>query len=252
MTNMNSWPSRPIGVRVIDQLTDRELDQLADDLRGDKGDWFETIRPPKSTGPHEDMEPDYDHEAALSAAPSEPVEEYRQQAIEYVEAVLAAREKIRPNSLRQLSELPAGIDRHTSGGWVWYKATDDRGPVENDRPASLARTTDRGKYQFFTPGESSVLEEIVIEQFQERPFSLAKLPTIPNREPDAVLILYYLDDRYRMDLRERYQNEPEEDTYSLASPYDSDAPIVKPRGFKTNKETRRGEYSEKFERTRES
>jgi hypothetical protein len=121
----------------------------------------------------------------------------------------------------------------------------------DDRPKSLAQTIDHGKYLFFTPDETGVLEEIVVEQFQSRPFSSAKVHTVPNRKPDAVLCLYYSDDRYRIDLRETYQNEPEEDTCEVASPYDPDQPTIKPRGFKTDAATRRNEYSDEFKQALE-
>jgi hypothetical protein len=149
-----------------------------------------------------------------------------------------------------LDELPIYIARRTSREWVWYSATNERGPVEDDRPDSLASSTDRGKYLLFTPDEASVLEEIVVEQFQKRPFESAKLPAIPNRKSDAVLCLYYSEDRYRIDLREAYQNDPEDETYDLASPYDPESPIVMPRGLKTNEATHQNEYSDKFERSR--
>lgn len=250
MNREDPWPKSPTGIRSVGQLYDGDLVDLADSLRNDEGDWFEQIYPPSSPGPWEDMAPDYDHDAELAAAPDNPAEEYRKKALEYVEAVIAAREDVRSGSLRLLEELPTGIVRKTTRAWVWYSASADRGPVEDDRPASHAGTTDHGKYLFFTPDEASVLEEIVIEQFQKRPFGSAKLPTIPHRKPEAVLCLYYSDDRYRRDLRETYQNEPEEETYDLASPFDPDGPVIMPRGFKTDDATRRGEYSDEFEQAR--
>lgn len=250
MTRANPWPSPPSGIRPIDRLYDEDLVDLADALRNDGEDWFECVRPPESPGPWEDMAQDYDHEAELEAVPNEPTAEYRQQALDYVEEILTARNTVRPNSLRSVNELPDGIARKTSRHWVWYSATSERNQAEDDQPISLARTTDRGKYLFFTPDEASVLEEIIVEQFQKRPFESAKLPTIPNRKSEAVLCLYYSDDRYRSDLRETYQNEPEDETYDLASPYDPNAPIIMPRGFKTNAATRQNEYSDKFEQRR--
>lgn len=250
MSRTSSWPTSPTGIRSVGQLYDGELIALADALRHNEGEWFEWIQSPESPGPWEDMAPDYDHEAELAAVPDTPSEEYRQQALDYVEAVLAAREDIRPDSLRPLDDLPTDLVRRTTQAWVWYSATNDRGPVEDDRPVSLASTTDHGKYLFFTPDEASALEKIVIAEFKKRPFGRAKLPTIPCRKPEAVLCLYYSDDRYRRDLRETYQNEPEDETYDLASPYDPDSPVIMPRGFKTNEATRRGEYSEEFEQAR--
>lgn len=250
MSETGPWPTPQTGIRSVGQLYDRALVNLAGSLRNDEGKWFDQMRPPESTGPWEDMEPDYDHEAELAAVPENPTEKYRQQALDYVEAVLAARENVRPDSLRSLDDLPIGIVRRTTRAWVWYSATSDRGTVEDDRPVSLASTEDHGKYLFFTPDEASALEEIVIEQFQKRPFGSAKLPTIPYRKSETVLCLYYSDDRYRRDLRETYQNESEEETYDLASPYDSDAPVIMPRGFKADEATRRGKYSDEFEQAR--
>jgi hypothetical protein len=246
MSRKSSWPISPTGIRSVGQLHDGELIALADDLRYDEGEWFEWIHPPESPRPWDGMAPDYDHEAELAAVPDTPTEEYRQQALDYVEAVLAAREDVRPDSLRPLDDLPTGIVRRTTQAWIWYSATNDRGSVEDDRPVSLASTTDHGKYLFFTPDKANALEEIVIEEFQKRPFGRAKLPTIPYRKSEAVLCLYCSDDRYRRDLRETYQNEPGDETYDLASPYDPDSQVIMPRGFKTDEATRRGEYSEEF------
>ena len=250
MSQTNPWPVSPTGIGSVGQLHDGELVNLAEALRNDDGEWFEQMHPPESPGPWEGTPPDYDHESELAAVPDTPTEEYRQQALDYVKAVLSAREDVRPDTLRSLDQLPTGIVRKTTRTWVWYSATNDRGPVEGDRQVSAAGTTDHGKYLFFTPDEASILEEIVIEQFQKRPFGKAKLPTTPYRESETVLCLYYSDDRYKRDLRETYQNEPEDETYDLASPYDPDDPVIMPRGFKTDKATRQGKYSDKFERAR--
>jgi len=231
-------------------LHDEDIVDLADALRTDEGNWFDRICPRESPGLLDDMAKDNDQEAELTAVPDEPTEEYRQQALDYIEEILTARDNAQPDSLRPLDKLSDGITRRTSRNWVWYSETSERGPVEDDRPDSLARTTDRGKYLFFTPDEVSVLEDIVVEQFQKRPFESAKLPTISNRKSEAVLCLYYSDDRYRADLRETYQNEPEDETYELASPYDPENPIVMPRGFKTDAATHQNKYSDKFEQTR--
>lgn len=240
-------PSRPEGVGPIGMLDDAGMERLAEALRNDESEfWFDAVHPPETPDPTVAQFPDYDHDDELAAAPDEPTEAYRERTLEFVQGSLDARGEMRPDSLRPLSELPTGITRRTTTSWVHYHASDELDDREHDRPESLAGTADRGKYLFFTPDEASVLEAIVVEQFQARPFDYAKVPSEPEREAEAVLCLYDADDRYRADLRETYQNEPPDDTHSVASPFDPDAPIVKPRGFKTNRATREGEYSEKF------
>lgn len=242
-----SWPTAPTGIAPVGRVSDPELRELARLLREDStSQWFERVKPPKNPHPTVTKLPDYDHEEELAAVPEEPTENYRKQALEYVEGVIEARDSVRPDSLQSASELPDGISRSTSRGWVWYHTTDSIQERTDDRPRSLAETTDHGKYLFFTPDDTGVLEDIIVEQFQSRPFDSAKVPTILNRKPDAVLCLYYSDDRYRADLRETYQNEPEDDTYGVASPYNPEQPIIKPRGFKTDSATRRNEYSDEF------
>jgi len=241
------WPTPPIGIRSVSPFDDATLEQLLGSLKkNDTEDWFELVQSPENPSPLEAQLPDYDHDAELAAVPAELTEEYREQAIEYIGAVIEVREKVRPDSLRPVSELPEGISRFTSRHWVWYRVNDQMGEREDDQPRSLANTTDHGKYLFFTPDETGVLERIVVEQFLDQPFTSAKVPTEPNRRDDAVLCLYYSDDRYRSNLRERYQNEPEDDTYGVASPYDPESPTIMPRGFKTDDATRRNEYSDKY------
>lgn len=245
-----SWPTRPEGITFVGRFPDSGLQQLAELLRVDeRSQWYELIQPPETPGLIEAQLPDYDHEAEIAAVPDEPTDEYRQQALDYVEAVLETRERLRPESLRLVSDLPDGIGRTTSRYWVRYHTTDAMPERTNDLPKSGAKTIDHGKYLFFTPDETRVLENIIVDQFQSRPFSSAKVPTIPHRREEAVLCLYYQDDRYRVDLRETYQNEPEDDTYDVASPFNPDQPVIKPRGFKTDAATRRGEYSDRFKQT---
>lgn len=162
------------------------------------------------------------------AVPAEPTEKYRERALEYVTECIQYRDELRPESLREQVDLPDGISRTTVGGWVWYHNGCEG--VEHDLPVSDADTEQHGKYLFFSPSEARALEDIVVEQFQERPFDLAKLPTIPAKKEDWVLCLYQHDNRYWYDLRERY----------------NDPPRVRFRGFKTNVDTRQGEYSERF------
>ena len=247
-----SWPTAPTGVAPVGRISDPALRDLAGLIQEDgTSQWFEMVKPPKKPHPTVTKGPDYDHEEELAAVPKEPTENYRQQALKYVEGVIEARDTVRPDSLQPASELPEGISRSTSRHWVWYHTTDNIQERTDDRPRSLAQKTDHGKYLFFTPDETGVLEDIVIEQFQSRPFGSAKIPTIPSRKPDAVLCLYYSDDRYRADLRETYQNEPEDDTYGVASPYNPDQPTIKPCGFKTDDATRRNEYSDEFKQASE-
>ena len=169
---------------------------------------------------------------STSEVPSEATEEYRQVALEYVQECIAYREEIRPDSLRERDELPEWLGRITVGDWVWYHGGADG--REHDRSEDDADTVEHGKYLFFAPEGPRVLENIVLEQFQMRPFGLAKVPTIPGKREDWVLCLYQDDNRYWYTLREAYHNPPR----------------VRFRGFKTNTASRRGEYSERFERSR--
>lgn len=164
-------------------------------------------------------------------APDEPTNEYRETALAYVNDCIEYREAIRPDSLRSLPDLPDTIQRTTAGGWVWYRNGSE--DVEHDLPASEANEESHGKYLFFAPGDARELEDIVVEQFQQRPFNAAKLPTKPAKQEDWVLCLYQGDNRYWFKLRDAY----------------NDPPRVRFRGFKTNEATRRGEYSERFEQT---
>lgn len=200
---MVSWPTRPTGITSVGHLVDSALLEIADLLEADqRPQWFEMVRPPETPNPTVAQLPDYDHEAELAAVPEEPTDAYRKPALDYFKAVIEARANVRPDSLRSMSEVPDGIKRRTTRPWVWYRTGNDVPERGDDRPESEAKTTDHGKYLFFTPGETRVLEDIVIEQFQVRPFNVAKVTSILNRREDAVLCLYYQDDRYRADLRE--------------------------------------------------
>lgn len=242
-----SWPAPPTGICSVQAVDDRSLLSLEEALQEDSEDeWFEQVQPPQNPGPHTPHIQDYDHSKELAAVPDSPTEEYRQKAQRYIESELHVRDQVRPDSLRPLSEIDRGITRHTTASWVWYRTTSDMPERSDDRPKVDAGIQARGKYLFFTPNKSRVLEDIVIEQFDKRPFNIGKIPSLPNREGDAVLCLYYSDDRYTSLLRREYQNEPEDGTYDVASSFNSDEPVVKPRGFKTNEATRRGEYSDRF------
>jgi len=163
--------------------------------------------------------------------PAERSEEYRERALEYVRECIAVRADLRPESLRALDELPDGVGRATAGAWVWYSGSDDS--VEHDVAESEADTHEHGKYLFFAPDDPRLLEDIVLEQFQKRPFQSAKIPTIPAKRDDWVLCLYADDNRYWYDLRETYHAPPQ----------------VRFRGFKTDAATRQGEYSERFQQS---
>lgn len=221
---MPDWPESPPGVGDARRFHDAELNSLIERVRdGDPG-WFEVATPPDEApdveGLPEFLQEDIlaDYQEDISTAPEEPNEDYRRQVLEYLEAVQAARTKVRPGSLTLIDEVPDGITRTTEDRWVFYHSTEELEPREDDKPRSAAETREYGKYLFFTAKETGVLERIVFEQFQSRPFEAAKVPTAPNRDGDAVLCLYYDDDRYNNDLRSTYQDEP----------------VIMPRGFKAN------------------
>lgn len=154
--------------------------------------------------------------------------EFTRAALDYLTASIEFRVDLRPTSLRNLSDLPEQVSRHTGGGWVWYRKTG--GTNEPEVSASEADETAHGKYLFFSP-DANVLENILLEQFALRPFRSAKIPTLPNqRGDDFVLCLYYRDDRFRHYLADEY----------------GDRDDVKYRHFKADEATRRGDYSEEF------
>lgn len=246
-TPQPEWPTRPQGI-YLGKLSDSDLIQLREALVDEqKTEWFPVVQPPEQPPPDLAPIPDYDHEAELAAAPDSPTATYRERALDYVEDIIATRDQVRPNKLQPVDDVPQGIERRTTRHWVWYRTTEEITDRSHDRPQSAAHVTEHGKYLFFTPGDSDILEAIVFEEFQERPFKSAKLPAIPNRREDAVLCLYADDDRYRGMLRERYQNEPDnDDGYELASPYEPGKPVVRPRGFKSDSATRNNEYSDQY------
>lgn len=209
-------PEPPVGVHDLHtqpgMVSDRELFALRETLEVDlTTDVFDQLT---------QFIPD-------DEVPDEATDEYRERALEYVTNCIEYREEIRPDSLRELGDLPDKIDRTTVGGWVYYSSGYD---VEHDSPESDANTYDHGKYLFFTPETAQELEKIVVEQFQQRPYQAAKIPTKLNKKEDWVLCLYQNDNRYWYDLRGEYHNPP----------------TIRFRGFKTDAETRRNEYSEKF------
>jgi len=163
--------------------------------------------------------------------PEDPSEEYRQRALQYVTDCISYREEIRPDSLREQSDLPERINRITAGGWVQYFSEYE---PEHERSASDADTHEVGKYLFFSPEDVRSLENTLIEQLKQRPYRMAKVPTKLGKKDDWVLCLYQEDNRYWYDLREEYH----------------DPPAVRFRGFKTNAKTRQGEYSDRFRGSR--
>lgn len=213
-------PEPPTGVGDLNSqpglASDEELQRLAEVIEeGLSGDVFDRLT---QYVPSEEV-------------PAERSEEYRERALEYVRECISVREELRPQSLRELDELPAGVGRTTAGAWVWYSGSVDG--VEHDVVESEADTFEHGKYLFFAPEDPRLLEDIVLEQFQKRPFRSAKIPTIPAKRDDWVLCLYDDDNRYWYDLREAYH----------------DPPQVRFRGFKTDAATRQGEYSERFQKS---
>jgi hypothetical protein len=108
-------------------------------------------------------------------------------------------------------------------------------PRDDDLAYSTAKVTENGKYLFFTPDDTAALENIVFDQFRIRPFESAKIPTTDNQREEDVLCLYYKDDRYNRDLRQTYQNE--EESRIIASPYEAEKPVIKPRGYRKNGDT---------------
>jgi hypothetical protein len=152
--------------------------------------------------------------------------DYRDQVLKYLEDSIAYRDSIRPNGLRGLGDLPDMIGRTTTGGWVHYHNGHD---VDHDIDENEADTVESGKYLFFSPDDTQALEDIIVEQFAERPFPHAKISTIPAKKQDWVLCLYQDDNRYWFPLRSAYH----------------DPTTVRFRGFKTNEATRKNEYSDK-------
>lgn len=230
------WPSPPNGMGKAERFDDKELNLLINALHEDSTDWFSKITPPNEPPQLEGL-PEFiqqdiieKHQENLEATPEEPTESYRQKALDYHTSVRDARNRVRPDSLTKLPNLPIGITRNTQKDWVFYGVTDEIEPREDDVPRSLAEETEGGKYLFFTPEETGVLETIIFEQFKKRPFESAKVPTTVNQRDEIVLCLYYGDDRYKSDLRESYQNE--DDSWGVASPYNPDEPVIKPRGYK--------------------
>ena len=160
--------------------------------------------------------------------PSEKNQEHYERTREYISNCISYRAEIRPDSLREKEELPEEISRTTVGGWVWYD--NGRKEVKHDVSDDKAKVTSRGKYLFFTPHVAKLLEDIIIREFQKRPFQSAKIPTIPGKREDWVLCLYAGDDRYISLFKQEY----------------NELPNVRFREFKTNAATRRGEYSDRF------
>lgn len=154
--------------------------------------------------------------------------EFKRAALDYLDSSIEFRTDLRPTSLRNVSDFPEQVSRHTRGGWAQYwNAGDATGPKV---PTSEGDETAHGKYLFFSPNVS-VLENILLDQFALGPFRSTKIPTLPNqRGDDFVLCLYYEDDRFRYYLAGKYGNQQG----------------LKYQYFKVDEATHRGEYSEKF------
>lgn len=234
------WPTAPAGVGSANRFGDQELNEIITALNeGDSDVWFPKCVPPEEPQ-NLDRLPEIvrqdvleDHRENLASAPDEPTQSYRETCLEYLTEDLDARRSVLPESLTPLEDLPKGISRQTMRNWVFYGVTDEMGDREDDLPEYLADESEGGKYLFFTPEETRVLEEIVFEQFRIRPFESAKVPTTINQRDELVLCLYYSDDRYVDDLRKRYQNE--DDSWGVASPLDPEQPVIKLRGYKVGR-----------------
>ncbi len=210
-------PNPPDGVRDLNSqpavASDRRLLDLRDKLEvGLPDEVFDDL----SRWPMPD-EPEAEQDDA-----------YRERALAYVKECIEYRETIRPDSLRAPEELPEEVERVTAGAWVWYHGDYE---VEHSRPETDAKDVEAGKYLLFAPGDARVLEDVVLEEFQQRPYTGAKLPTKPGKKEDWVLCLYQPDNRYWYDVKDAHHNEP----------------TVRFRGFKTNAATKRGDYSDRFE-----
>jgi hypothetical protein len=76
-----------------------------------KSQWFERVKPSQKSHNTYSKLPHYDFEKELAAVPKKPIEDYRQQALEYVDEVIEARDSVRPDSPQTAFELPNGIGR---------------------------------------------------------------------------------------------------------------------------------------------
>jgi hypothetical protein len=209
-------PDPPDGIRDLNSqpaiATDRKLLELRETLESELPSYvFDDL---SRWRPAEEPEPD-------------PDEDYRERALLYDSKSIDYREAIRPESLRASTDLPEKVGRTTVGPWVWYH---NGYKVEHERPARDAKEDESGKFLLFAPEEARALEDVVLDEFSRRPYSDAKLPTIPGKREDWVLCLYQPDNRYWYDVRDAYH----------------DPPRVRFRGYKTNAATHRGEYSDRF------
>jgi hypothetical protein len=217
---MPARPDAPPGVRDLNSLpwlpSDSRLHELRSTLRDELTDAvfddLSKLLPPDEPAP-------------------EPTDDYRARALSYVDTCLDYRDRIRPDSLRELADLPEDVTRTTVGNWVWYESATT---VEHTRPETDATVTDGGKFLLFAPGEARPLETVVLAEFTQRPLTLSKLPTTQGKQDDWVLCLYHPDNRYWYDVRNMHH----------------DPPRVRFRGYKTEDATKRGEYSERFENAR--
>jgi len=125
------WPSPPDGVKSSNKFDDAELKQVIHDLtNNNSGVWFSKITPPDEL-PQMDELPEFiwkdiieDQQDNLEAVPEEPTESYRKMALKHLTSVRDARNRVRPESLTPLSDLPMGIKRKTIKNWVFYGVTD--------------------------------------------------------------------------------------------------------------------------------
>lgn len=143
----------------------------------------------------------------------------------YLESLAVYREHCRPDSLRSTDELPEGVQRDSGAGWIYYY-----GSYSHEQAKELGDAQrGRGKYLFFSP-VARLLENIVLQEFENRPFNRAKIVAEPSKKDDYVLCLYSGDNRYARELRDDYSN----------------VPGLKYRSFKFDSDTAAGNYSEEF------
>lgn len=118
--------------------------------------------------------------------------------------------------------LSENVVRMDEGFWVVYR---------RKRDADFDSVT--GKYLFFS-SDFAALEKIAVEEIENQGFILAKInDPFYKKGPDFVLCLYYTDDSRKQELEDRY----------------SGTKGVKYRYWKSNEETRKGQYSKQFQKT---
>ena len=104
----------------------------------------------------------------------------------------------------------------SDGYWLWFKS--------KEKPPYIIT----GKYLFFSD-DIDTLKGIAIDEISNNGFHLAKINLyLIGKNTEHVLCLYYKDDSRKNELTKKYQGK------------------VNYRFWKSNKDTRRGKYSEEF------